>query len=133
MKLISTSGRGNFKIQKDDSDVLELTYKKWFSSQASKEFNGVKIENKPKNAVSSKYFIYKDQANKGEITFNWKGNITILLKDKQDNENRWFLKSKGFWKQHFELTDQSDNLILILKPTMNWRKMNYNYDIETVL
>ena len=133
MKIISTSGKGNFKIERDSVEILELVYQNWFSSTASTTYNKTEIEIKSKNVWGSKFDIFKNQIDKGDIIFNWKGDIIIRLIDQSNNESSWLLKSKGFWKQQFELSDENDNLVCILRPNMNWSKLNYNYEIEYFL
>ena len=40
------------------------------------------------------------------------------------------LKSVGFWMYKFELTDEENGLILVIRPKMNWRSLSYDYEIE---
>lgn len=41
-------------------------------------------------------------------------------------------RSKGVFKRRFELSDEGNNLILILRPKFVWRKFSYDYEVETV-
>ena len=132
MKILSSSGKGNFIIEKESKKILELKYKNWFSSSANTEFEDNKIEIRPKNIWNSKFDIYKNNLDKGDIIFNWKGNIIIRLSDEKNTEKSFLLRARGFWNQQFELTDEQDNLIFVLKPSMNWKKLSYNYDIQNL-
>jgi len=130
MKINSTSGKGNFLIEKDNAKILELNYSNWFSSRAKTEYNGNKIEIKPKNIWCSKFDIFKNNQDEGDIIFNWKGNIIIRILNEKNRELSFLLKAKGFWKQYFELTNENGELIFTLKPSINWKKLNYNYEIK---
>lgn len=130
MKVTSTSGKGNFKLEKNNTTVLELKYKNWFASSAITQFNNTQIEIKPKNIWGSKFDIYKNEVDKGDIIFNWKGNVIIRLNDSADNEQSWLLKSKGILKQTFQLSNEKDELLVVFKPSMNWSKLNFNYEID---
>jgi len=111
---------------------LELKYQNWFSSKAYSKFEGNEIEIKPKNIWCSKFDIFKNKHDKGDIIFNWKGNIIIRIINDEDKEYSYLLKSKGFWKQRFELINEKEDLIFILQPSINWRKLSYNYEIESI-
>lgn len=62
MKIISSSGKGNFKLIKNDDEVCELVYTNWFSEKAKAVLNGNNIEIKPKNIWTSKVDIFKNKA-----------------------------------------------------------------------
>lgn len=130
MKVTSTSGKGNFKIEKNNKTVLELKYKNWFSSSALTEFNNTPIEIKAKNIWGNKFDIYKNKIDKGDIIFNWKGDVIIRLTDSDNNEQLWLLKSKGLLKQTFQLSNENGELMIVFKSSMNWSKFNFNYEIE---
>lgn len=132
MKISSTSGKGNFIIEKDNNKIVEVQYKNWFSSTAKVKLERQEIKVKPKNIWCSKFDIFKNNQDKGDIIFNRKGSIIIRTINKNNKEVSFLLKAKGFWKQHFELTNQKGELIFVLKPSMNWKKMNYNYAIENI-
>ena len=130
MKVTSTSGKGNFKIEKNNRTVLELKYKNWFASSALTEFNNTAIEIKPKNSWSSKFNIYKNKIDTGDIIFNSKGDIIIRRIDGKDNEQSWVLKSKGLRNQTFRLSNEKGELLIVFKSSMSWTKFNFNYEIE---
>ena len=132
MKIVSSSGTGNFIIKKESQAVLELKYQNWFSSKASTSFGGQSIEIRPKNIWCSKFDIFRSNQDKGDIIFNWKGHIIIRIIDDDAKENSYLLKAKGFWKQHFELTNEKGDLVFVLKPSMNWKKLSYNYEVEKI-
>ena len=130
MKIESTSANGNFEIKNNGKKLLELTYSNWFASNAQTSFNSINIEIKPKNIWQNKFDILKNGIDKGDISFNWKGNVIIKLENENKVQNQYLLKAIGFWKLGFELIDEKENKILSLKPNFNWKKVNYNYEVE---
>jgi len=117
-------------LVKDGLHLLELKYKSWFSSEASTEFDGSQIHLKPKGLWSRKFDIFKNQADKGDIIFKWNGHIIIQFTDDADEEKTWLLRQRGFWGHRFELADEANNLILVVKPRINFG--GYDYDIEVL-
>ena len=130
MTLSFISKRGSLQLIKDGFHLLELKYKNWLFGKASTEFNGNHIELKPKGIWHRKFDIYKNQIDKGDIIFNWNGEVTIEFTDDFGEVKSCSLKSKGFWKYRFELTDEENDLILVITPKMNWQRLNYDYEIE---
>ncbi len=127
MKIKSISGKGNFKIEIDDKEFLELSYKNWFSSNAKTKFNDTEIEIKPKNIWNTTFDIFHDGKDVGDITFNWMSNAVIDI-----NENKYLLKAIGFLNFQFELIDENQDRIFLIKPNLNWKKMKYDYDIKVI-
>lgn len=127
MKIISTSGNGNFKIVEHESEFLELSYKNWFSSNASAHFNNKEIEIRPKNFWNTSFDIFRDGVDVGDIAFNWMSNAIISI----DNE-RFLLKSIGIWSLKFEFLNEREDRLFLIKPSLNWKKMKYDYEIEII-
>lgn len=132
MKLTSSSGKGDFTLVKENQKIFELKYTNWFSSKARTALGEEMIEIRPQNIWCSKFDIFKQDLDQGDIIFNWKGNIIIRLMQEEGVEKSYLLRAKGFWNQSFELTDEADHVILLFAPSMNWKKLNYNYDVQQI-
>lgn len=132
MLIKSTSSKGDFIIEDNGIQKIELQYKKWFSSYAKAVYDNSIIEIKPQNIWCSKFDIYIDEKDIGDIIFNWKGNMIIRVINENNLENNYILKFKGLWKSSFKLENENGDVLLILKPSLNWKKLNYNYDIEII-
>ncbi len=130
MKVESIDSKGGFVIKDESTDFLKVSYKKWFSSQAETNLNGISLIIKPKNIWQSKFDILKNGIDKGDIIFTWRGHIVISLEDKIGNSNEWIVKTRGFWDYRFEVSNSDEKLILILKPNFNWKNFKYNYEIK---
>lgn len=125
MKINSASRNGNFNILNNDIKLLELKYKNWFSSTAKTEFNNLEIEIKPKNIWNTSFDIYHNGIDVGDITFNWKSNAIITI-----NEDKYLFKAIGLWDLKFELLNENEDRIFLIKPNYKWKKLKYDYEIE---
>lgn len=130
MKIISSSGKGNFKLIKNDEEICELVYKNWFSETAKTSLNGNNIEIKPKNIWTSRVDIFKNEIKIGDITFTLKGHMVIRLIKPNGKEFNYVLKNKAQWKLRFDVFDESGVHQFSLNSTNTWTKLNYDYDIE---
>jgi len=128
MKIKSISGTGNFKIENNEKEVLELTYKSRFSSTARTKFNNVSIEIKPKNIWNTSFDIFHNGMDVGDISFNWMSNAAITI-----NEDKYLLRTIGFWGINFELINEDEDKIFFIKPNLNWKKGKYDYTIEVIV
>ena len=70
MKIESSSSKGNFIIKNDSHNILELKYDNWFSSKAKTNYNENEITIKPQNICCSKFDIYKNDKDIGDIISN---------------------------------------------------------------
>jgi len=129
MKIISSSGKGNFKLIDNDEEICELVYDNWFSGKAKTNLNGNDISIEPKNIWTSKVEIYRDKSKIGDITFNLKGYMVISLKLNGEEFN-YVLKNKGKLKLTFEVFNEAGMKQFSLDSVNNWTKLNYDYTIE---
>ena len=125
MKINSTTGTGNFKIESDEKEYLELKYKNWFSSVAKTQFDNKEIEIKPKNFWNTSFDIYHNEKNVGDIKFNWMSNAMITI-----GEEVFLLKTIGMWDLKFELINKNKDRVFLIKPDLKWKKIKYDYEIE---
>ncbi|MDO1514446.1 aminotransferase [Maribacter confluentis] len=131
MKIISSSGKGNFKLVSQNQEICELEYTNWFSGKARTIINGNHIEIKPKNIWTSKVDISKNGHVIGDITFNLKGYMVIRMEHIPGKEINYVLKNKAVFKLRFELFDEFNKHQLTMKSVNSWSKLNYDYNIET--
>ena len=130
MKIESSSTKGNFIIKNGSLNILELKYENWFSSKARTNYNKDEISIKPQNIWCSKFDIYKNEKDVGDIISNWQGNIIIRNSFKGEIEKSYLLEAKGYFKKlKFELINESKKLILVMEPKM--RAPGFDYKIET--
>ncbi|WP_019990509.1 hypothetical protein [Rudanella lutea] len=130
-QLTSNSGRGNFTITDQEGKALStIAYESWFSSTASATVDGREVVIKSRNIWSSNFDVFVDGVDRGDITFNWKGHIIIKLTGETGATQTVRLRMKGFWNYHFVLENEQETILMELRPTFKWQKMNYNYDVH---
>lgn len=132
IKLISISGKGNLAIQKDEQLVASLNYKSWMSRTASSELDDQSIQITAPSIWKSTYLISKAGKEIGSIKMNWKGNLVISYFLDDGETYQLHFKLKGFWKQHYELTDEEGNILLIIRSQFLWRKFKYEYPVTDI-
>tara|TARA_Y100001968_G_scaffold331648_1_gene386983 strand:- start:2563 stop:3066 length:504 start_codon:yes stop_codon:yes gene_type:complete len=129
MKIEYSRKNDGFFIKNGSKNILLLKYENLFSSKANTNYKNTKISIKPKNIWCSKFDIYKNEEDVGDIISNWQGNIIIRNSFKGETEKSYLLEAKGFWKQKFELINESKKLILVMEPKM--RSPGFDYKIDT--
>lgn len=132
LKLISKGARGNLIVQNGEDSIVTLKYEDWYSRRASAALNKNQIEIRSLSAWNKTFEIWKDQETVGAITFNWNGYVLIEFKGHDTKAHRVTLKSKGFWKQRYEIRDENEKLLLSIKPKITWRKFKYDYFVDDV-
>ena len=128
--LESTDSRGSFRLLRDGAEQFQLQYQNWFSSKAETDFNDQQIMMKSKNIWMSKFDIFKDGVDVGDIIFNWMGHVIIrLTRADGSGEDEFLLKHRGVLSSQYELRTETDKHLLTLKAGFNWKKFKYNYDV----
>ena len=128
--LESIDSRGSFRLLRDGAEEFQLKYKNWFSSQAVTSFNNQEIMMRPKNIWMSKFDIFKDGVDVGDIIFNWMGHVIIrLTRADGKGEDEFLLKHRGLFSSQYELLTEKNERLLMFKAGYNWKKFKYNYEV----
>jgi len=120
----------DFIFEKEKVNIFELNFPKWYSHRAEVSYNKSNIEIKPKSIWSNKYYIFKNSQEKGLINSNWKGEVSIQFYDQRNNKHVYKLMKRGFWKEIFEVYNEKMALITTVVKSLNWKKLNSNYELE---
>lgn len=129
--LESTSSKGSFRLLREGQSRFELAYKGWFSGEAMTAFNGQDIKIKSKNIWMSKFDIFKNELDCGDIIFNWMSHVIIrLTRADGAGEDEFLLKHRGILSTQYELWSANERHLLTLKAGFNWSKFKYNYSVE---
>ncbi|PWJ39980.1 hypothetical protein [Sediminitomix flava] len=129
MNIESTSSNGSFTFYNNGVSISSLQFIKWYSKEAEIKYLDSTIKIMQDGFWGTKYKIEKDEQNVGKITMNWKSDFLLEFNTSEKSLN-YTLKCKGFAKTRFELHDDKGNIIIILHSNMNWKKFNYNYEVE---
>ena len=132
MKIISSYGRKGFFLDNEGEVLFEATNKNWFSSTIYTIIGENQIHFSPKNIWGKTFLIYRNGEVKGNIEFNWKGTMKLHLLDLWDIERIFLLKPHGFFKKHFELTDEQENIIFEINPSFDWSRFKQNFDLNNI-
>jgi len=106
-----------------------LEYKKWLSNRAEGDANMRELAIAPQNVFQSKFNIFVDGEDVGDLIFNWKNQMIIRILDYQRQERQYLLRARGFVGFRFSLEDDIKNIILELKPKINWGKFRFDYRV----
>jgi hypothetical protein len=121
---------GSFRLLREGEAQFELSYTNWFSSRAETSYGGQDIALKSKNIWMSKFDIFKNGVDCGDIIFNWMGHVIIrLTRADGAGEDEFLLKHRGILSTQYELHDASKSHLLTLKAGFNWSKFKYNYTV----
>lgn len=60
-----------------------------------------------------------------KLEMNWRGQIVFHFQDGQE----FILKAKGWLGNKFVIENSNEDVLFQLDSTLNWRKLNYNFDI----
>ncbi|MBT34437.1 MAG: hypothetical protein CMO01_32640 [Thalassobius sp.] len=130
MRIKSSAANGSFNVLDRGFEVLQVKYKSVFSCKATAEYQGNIIEIKPKSIISSKYEIYKNGIEVGDITSKWNGSMTIRIIDADYYERNFILKAKGCSGTNFKLLDENKDTVLTMDSGFSWKTMNYDFEID---
>jgi len=128
--LESIDSRGSFRLLRDGAEQFQLKYQNWFSSKAMTAYNDQQIIMKSKNIWMSKFDIFKNDKDVGDIIFNWMGHVIIrLTRADGKGEDEFLLKHRGILSTQYELRTENNEHLLTLKAGFNWKKFKYNYEV----
>ena len=96
MKIEYSRKNDGFFIKNGSKNILLLKYENLFSSKANTNYKNTKISIKPKNIWCSKFDIYKNEEDVGDIISNWQGNIIIRNSFKGESEKSYLLEARDF-------------------------------------
>ena len=117
------------KAEKNSEPICKINFESIFSSTAFFEFKGSKYSIKANNIWQTKFDILKSNSDIGDIDYNWKGEIIIRLKNKDEITKHFILKNKTIFNYKFELRDFLTNHLWTITPIWSWKGFKYNFAI----
>lgn len=108
-----------------------LKYESWLSTRARGDANGQELEIAPLNIFNTRFDIYLDGEDVGDLVFNWKAQMVIRLLDFQRQERQYLLRRKGGFKSGYVLEDDIRNPILSMTPFFNWKGFRLDFRVHT--
>jgi hypothetical protein len=111
--------------------IGKLSYKSWFKFDAIIEMaNYASYQVEPKGFWGTTIEL-KDNGNVLlEFNMNWNGEV-VLQTYFNETEKGYIFKDRGAFRESFILIDQEGTELLIIKPHLKWKLMNYEYGFTT--
>ncbi|MEG0928791.1 MULTISPECIES: hypothetical protein [Chryseobacterium] len=119
----------NFEVTKDDKLIGKLSYKNWFKFNAIidiADHQSYQVE--PKGFWGTTIELKEDEKVLLKFRMNWNGEIIVQTYFDGLKESYVF-KHRGIFKESFVLTDKIGSELLIMKPSLKWNLMDYEYQI----
>ena len=120
----------SFEITKDDELIGKLSYKSWFKFDATIEITNSNYQVEPKGFWGTTIEVKDGEKVLLQFKMNWHGEVVVQTYF-NDLEKGYIFKQKSVFKDSFILMDQEGTELLVMKPHMRWKKMNYEYHITT--
>lgn len=131
LMIIRSTKNKSFEIAKGNFVLGELKFPKWYSMNSTAKTADGPLEIKSKGAFSTTYLYTLNGKERGQLTANWKGCLTISV--------NWGLsglpvsyqfKTRGFWNSRYEIIAANEQLLFVLTPKWSWSTWSHSYEIE---
>lgn len=109
--------------------ITTLEYENLMSSEAKFEIDGEYYKIKAHNIWQSKFDVFKNNKDIGDIDYNWKGEIILRLKNNDELTKHFLFKLESLWKSIYSIQDYLTNHLYRLEPIYNWKKFKYDFYI----
>lgn len=116
--------------EEDKSVVTSLTYISALNTEAKFTLGEDYYHIKAYNAWQTRFDVFKNNRDIGDIDYNWKGQIILRLKNEDDLTKHFIVRIKNFWTSTYEIKDFLTQQIFIISPLFDWKKFDYNFQIK---
>ena len=129
--IIRNKKRG-FEIKRGNFTLGGLDIPKWYSMNGSSNTAQGSLEIKCKETLSSTNIYSLDGRERGQLTSDWKRNMTISI-DWQLNGSptNYRIGKSGFWSNTYEV-EENNNVLFSLIPKWSWSTWSYEYEVEVL-
>jgi hypothetical protein len=125
--IVSKGGVGEFSVFDEENKYITVfSYKGWLSHEGTAPIGNEQIGIKIKDLPSRIFSIEKEGVIIGEIFFISRGHVSILLRDK-DNEERSLSLIQMEETEAWRLEDEAGLEILTMTPDSGWMKVDTRY------
>ncbi len=108
------------------ADICNVEYESVWNSNASFSLQNHEYTIKSGNAWQTKFDIFKNDLDIGDIDYNWKSEIIIRLKNSDLMTKHFILKCSNSFTMVFTLKDFLTNKLWSLKPQWDWKSFKYS-------
>jgi hypothetical protein len=120
-----------FELTQNDHLIGKLLYKSWFKFDASIVMaNNANYQVEPKGFWGTTIEIKENEKVLLKFQMNWSGEI-VIQSYSNDTEKGYVFKHRGLFKESYVLENQEGLELLVMKPSLKWSKMSYEFHITT--
>ncbi|MBK8699878.1 MAG: hypothetical protein IPN29_10220 [Saprospiraceae bacterium] len=112
-------------------ELCNVKYEGLFSSTAAFNLREDYYEISASNVWQTKFDLFKNKRDIGDIHYNWKHEVNIRLKNRHDLTKHFILSVKSYFRFKFLLMDYQTQEIWTIKPVWRWRKFCYDFEVES--
>ncbi len=121
-----STNRKTFQLTENGQPLGELIYESIVSLKAEIKLPNSDIyEIEQIGIFDTSINVTKNGAEVAKLAMNWRGQIEFNFHDGKE----FILKAKGFLGNKFVLENKNEEKLIQFDPQLNWKKLNYNYDI----
>jgi len=121
-----STNRKTFQLTENSQTLGELHYESIVSPKATITLPNLEFyEIEQVSIFDTSINVTKNGAEIAKLAMNWRGQIIFNFHDGQE----FVLKAKGFLGNKFVLENKNEEKLIQFDPQLNWKKLNYNYDI----
>lgn len=120
-----------FELAQGDQLIGKLSYKGWFKFDALIEMaNSSTYQVEPKGFWGTTIELKDNGRVLLKFNMSWSGEVVIQTFF--DNvEKGYVFKHRGIFKESFVLIDKEGTELLVMKPHLKWKLLNYEYQVTT--
>lgn len=111
-------------------ELVKVSYESIWNSNAKFKLDGAAYDIKASNAWQTKFDIFRNEIDIGDIDYNWKGEIIIRLKNNDSMTKHFILKYNNMFMSEFSLKDFLTNKLWSIKAQWEWKAFNYVFYIS---
>lgn len=120
-----------FSLSQNERILGNLTYKGWFSSQATIELSsGLMYDLQPKGFWENIVEVKSGEAVLFDSEMKWTGKI-LINNNLNDAVSPFTFKHKSVIKNTFVLLHPTGEELILVEPSFKWNRSNYDYQLST--
>ena len=128
MELHSPDKRTYQLLGEQGQELGRLEYPKWYSMTADILLPEGVYQVRSEGTWGVSIGVRFNEVLIWKMKMAWNGDV--LFQREGDPDQSMLLKSRGFWRERYVITDQAGEERAQLKPSMNWRSMRMKFDLD---
>ncbi|RYY58092.1 MAG: hypothetical protein EOO05_17495 [Chitinophagaceae bacterium] len=131
--IITQTGMRSFVLTRNEVVLGDMNYVKWSPSKAAIQLaDGTSYRIEPRGFWQRTTEVLENGQPLYSFRFTWRKGIEITSM-RDAIPQKWFLKTKGFWKGTLQLLDENGQQLLFIEPRYRWKIFKTELLITTSL